>query len=310
MPLEQVLNRNEIVCFLIVNYIPYLPSISVGSCLTATDCPIVIGYLNEDDLRDIPASPRITRLDLREIASCRTILGQIDSGVYRHFGTQDFFNLVQLKWYLFLELMCAGFQRVIYSDIDTVWVQDAVAMTNVKNADFFVQIQDVTVDMRNPRLCMGFISIVNNPTTFKMIEICAQENERRLLTGEQIGDDDIISDYYRDQGYPNWIQTLPQLAFPTGNMLTQYISKPAFRPVEPPKPIIFHANYIIGQKNKAIVLERFSNRLNLRTAFELSLGEKLILNFSFFMVRLKFWANRFKRVLNRTFFKRSSLKAK
>lgn len=310
MPLEQIKNKDEIVCFLIINYIPFLPSISIGSCLVATDCPIVVGFINEDDIRDIPISPRISRVNLRQVPRCRQILTQIDSGFYRHFGSQDFFNLVQLKWHLFAELFSLNFQRIIYSDIDTIWMQDAVILTRLENTQSLLQIQDVTIDVRTPRLCMGFISMVNNPVIIQMIEDCALENEQRLLAGEQVGDDDIITDYYKNHGYPTWIKPLPQLAFPTGNMLTQYISKPAFRPVEPPRPILFHANYIIGQKNKAIILERIRYRLKVPTTDRPSKSTQLSLRINFFIVRICFWYHRFVRVFGRVLISQSRKKLK
>ena len=134
--------------------------------------------------------------------------------------------------------------------------------------------------------------MINSPTIIQMIEVCASENEQRLLSGDQIGDDDIISDYFSDRGYPSWIQPLPQLAFPTGNMLTQYISKPAFRPVEPPKPILFHANYIIGQKNKATILEMVRRHMRVRSEIDIPIRGVLTLRMNFYVVRFKFWLNR------------------
>ena len=302
MPLEQIASKDEIVCFLIVNYIPLLPLLSIGSCLSATDTPIVVGYINEDDLRDLPASPRITRLDLNQVARCRKVLSGVHSGAYKHFGSQDFFNLVQLKWHLFAELLESKFQRIIYSDIDTIWIQDAVTLTRMGMVNSLIQIQDVSVDVRNPKLCMGFISIVNDPKTVKLIEDCAVDNELRLLSGEQIGDDDIITDYFRNQGFPTWIRPLPQLSFPTGNMLTQYIAKSSFRPVEPPRPILFHANYIIGQKNKAIVLERVSRRMKMQITDEIPISSLLSLKLSFFLYWTKFWYMRLGRALHQILF--------
>ena len=299
MSFEQIADRDEIVCFLIVNYIPFLPSLSIGSCLSVTDCSIVVAYINEEDIRDLPTSPRITRLNLKQIPRCSDILLKVDSGAYKQFGSPEFFNLVQLKWHLFAELLNANFQRIIYSDIDTVWLQDAVTLTRLKSTSSLLQIQDVTIDIRTPKLCMGFVSMINNQKIVEMIEDCANENDRRLLSGELIGDDDIITDYFNHNGNPTWIQPLPQLAFPTGNMLTQYLAKSSFRPVKPPRPILFHANYIIGQKNKAIVLEKIYRRMKVQMIDELSVYSRFTLRIEFLFYCLRFWYFRFGRVFRK-----------
>jgi len=280
-------NKDAAVCFLIVNYIKFLPSLSIGSCLAATKSPIVIGYVNEDDLRDLPTSSRIKRIDLRNLPRCQHIFANFQTGAYREFGTNDFFYLVQLKWHLIAELMSLGYQRIIYSDIDTIWLQDAVELTSLIGEHSLLQIQDGTLDITTPRLCMGFASMVNCPEIIQMLEDCALENMHQLRTGDQVGDDDIISEYFLNQGYPSWIRLLPQLAFPTGNMLTQYLAKSAYRDIKPPRPVVFHANYMIGQNNKAIVLERARKLLKVPTQIRLRNHEKLLLSFNYFIVQLK-----------------------
>ena len=289
-------NKDTIICFLVVNYIPFLPTLSIGSCLAATDCSIVVGYIHEDDLRELPISQRITRLNLQNVPGCGQILTSVHSGDYKKFGTQDFFNLVQLKWYLFAELMSQGFQRVIYSDIDTLWVQDAVKMTQLEEKNLLLQIQDATLELDAPMLCMGFVSMLNSPTIIQMIDECARENQRRLLAGEKIGDDDIITEFYSNHSCPTWIKPLPQLAFPTGNMVTQYLARSSFRPIEPPKPILFHANYVIGQKKKAILLFRLVRHWKLPIETDIYYRGRLLLWIGFYMVRVKFWYDRAVRI--------------
>jgi hypothetical protein len=237
-------NKDTIICFLVVNYIPFLPTLSIGSCLAATDCSIVVGYIHEDDLRELPISPRITRLNLQNVPGCEQILTAVHSGDYKKFGTQDFFNLVQLKWYL----------------------------------------------------CMGFVSMLNSPTIIQMIDECARENQRRLLVGEKIGDDDIITEFYSNHSCPTWIKPLPQLAFPTGNMVTQYLARSSFRPVEPPKPILFHANYVIGQKKKAILLFRLVRHWKLPIETDIYYRGRLLLWIGFYTVRVRFWCDRAVRI--------------
>ena len=67
MNLEEVKNLDEFICFLIVNNIPKIHSLAVGSSLLVTECSDVIGYANEADLRDIPTFGGIVRFDLRKL---------------------------------------------------------------------------------------------------------------------------------------------------------------------------------------------------------------------------------------------------
>ena len=248
---------DTVVVFLIINKIVDLPSASIESVLENSSANIVIGYFNEKDLLNLPSSSRLFYIKLLPQFDSRSITEE----KYTDFQQIEFFRLVAFKWELFIQLFDLGFKHVIYSDLDVLWMSDVVSILG----DFHIAvpyakvlIQDATIDPGKPQLCMGLVSLVLSEEVRKLLADCYSLHLSGTKNGEKLGDDDVISNYYIKEGFPIWISPLPQLSFPVGVLLNAYSKKSVFPGLFASKPYIFHANYVVGERNKRLLLRVMS----------------------------------------------------
>ena len=259
--------ENTAVTFLLVNEIDELPQVAIGSVLKNSECHIFIGFINVKDLSNIPESPRITLINLSELVNLEEILGtKFDYGLnlaYRDFSETDFYRIVSLKWSLISNIFAKGYKSVIYSDLDLLWLSDASAVIiNAFNArsDIHLQIQSFSWDLSDPRLCMGISAFRDCDEVRSLLENCQKNHLEGLATNPYLGDDDVITKMYADLNYPSWVSELPQSSFPVGRMLNLY-KKSSFPGLEMQAPVIFHANYVVGIKNKRLLLRIINRQL-------------------------------------------------
>ncbi len=294
MKAEDVLIEDSAVCFLLVNKIEILPNMSIQSCIDNCDLPIFIGYTNESDLLDLPTSDqlRFIKLDPKTIG-----LDSLDTA-YVDFSNPHFFRLVALKWLLFLELFRQGYKQIIYSDLDVLWFKEvhlALRAGHQMRPNILVQVQSATNDISSPRLCMGLISMVNDPSVILMVEECFSNHLTLLAENPFTGDDDVITNFYRDSGFPYWISELPQSTYPVGNMANLFARRNFFPGLRPFDPMIFHGNYLIGNKRKVLVLNKvLSTRKQERLAIMVAI--------SILGLRLRLLLGNLKRKLHKHFF--------
>lgn len=251
------LRGNPVVTYLLINHINDMPEISINSCLKFSSAPIVVGYLNEFDLQGVPNDPRIRFLKLNDSIESQ------GSSKYTDFETLDFFLLVTYKWVLFKRLFDDGVEHLIYSDLDVVWYADVAeimiqAHRNQNQVKFLVQ--SITSDPGKPSLCMGIVSMVKSPETENLIQKCHQLHVGEVNRGFRYGDDDAVTDFNKTMNYPSWIRELPQSTFPVGMFINNYSKSSLFPGLFATKPFLFHANYVIGERNK-IALMRLANKL-------------------------------------------------
>jgi hypothetical protein len=155
-----------------------------------------------------------------------------------------------------------------------------------------VLIQDATSDPSQPQLCMGLVSFIKSPEAQRLIADCHELHLRGTDEGEKLGDDDVVSNYYISTGFPNWICTLPQLSFPVGILLNAYSKKSRFPGLFVPKPHVFHANYVVGERNKRLLLRVISKVVDeSNTNLDYSLKWRMLLE----VKRLRLWQGTFRR---------------
>jgi hypothetical protein len=269
-------NSNSVVCFLAINKMPEISEISIKSVLKNSDSQIIVGYLRGSDVQDLPKDDRIKYLRLE--SSEEINLDKNDS-VYRDFSQDEFFKLVQYKWVLFKEIMKMNYTNIIYSDLDVVWVSDACDLVNStfdNRTELHVLVQSFSSSPAHPRLCMGFFAFRNSTVSSKLIETAQEMHKKMSSISPRIGDDEVITELYSQLKYPHWLCELPQSTFPVGNMLTLYSQRPRFPGLHAPTPTIFHANYVVGIRNKRILMRLFLSNamkkdLGVRNSSKLSL---------------------------------------
>ena len=240
-----------------INQIKEYPVWVIQSCLEKSNLDLYLGYINEEDVSDLPKNQRIKLLKL-------TPNYNYLSNSYIGFDKFEFFQLVSLKWKMFQLLFEMGHEHIIYSDLDVIWFRDVpqkLLEIHEKFPSQSVLIQDATLDPSNPRLCMGLISIKKNIKTMEMLQSCYDAHVLKIDNGIAIGDDDIITDFYLKGDASNWIRLLPQIGFPVGSFLNAFRNNsliPGLRPTFPEpnryQPYIFHANFAVGERNKILLI--------------------------------------------------------
>jgi hypothetical protein len=182
---------------------------------------------------------------------------------YQDFGTAEFYELVYLKWALFRRLYSRGYKYVIYSDIDVVWLGDAASAIE-KTFELFdkahVLVQSFTRSPNDSLLCMGIFAFRSSSIALNFIDICETDHRAAIENKQKIGDDEIVTLAYRKLGFPEFLRELPQSTFAVGNFLDLYSTTASFPGVHKPVPLIFHCNYVVGIKNKRLMMRLVLSR--------------------------------------------------
>ncbi len=249
------------VCVLLVNRIPVMPRISIGSILATTSQPIYLGFVNPYDVEEFKDNPRVILVDLSE--EYRMLDLYIDGHSYTGWTNDVFFRIVQLKWSLLNRVLQLDFDFVIYSDLDVIWQLDAyleMSRSFMARPDISIQIQSFTRNLDQPRLCMGFVAFRNDVNSRDFIRESARRHRRELQIDPRVGDDDIATLLYNEYKFPTWVHELPQTTFPVGVSLNLFRGKPIFPGLISQEPFIFHANFVVGLRNKILLMKVFLNK--------------------------------------------------
>jgi hypothetical protein len=280
VPLENKQSLKGLVCLLVINKIEVLPEIAVRSILSACSEEILIGYRNYSDVEIFDNQERITLLDLSEAFLELGIHDQNEE--YSSWSDDLFFQIVQLKWTLLEKAFEKNVGVVVYSDLDVVWVNNAFEKFSENfqtrtSIDFMIQ--SFTRISSEPQLCMGFVGMRNNQNLRDFIQTAKTRHATELKTNPRIGDDDIVTLLNRELGFPSWILELPQTTFPVGVSVNLFAKRSIFPGLNAQKPFIFHANYVVGLRNKILLLKVFLGRdLRKKYKAQYSFAEILILS--------------------------------
>jgi len=261
-----------LVCLLVVNKIDDLPVIAVQSILEFSESDILIGYIDERDLQKLPKNSRISFVNLQSQDS------QIRNGTnqpkyYSDWNDQNFYEIIKLKWELLIYALSLNYSFIIYSDIDVIWLSDAaqVIQATFKKRNYLnLQIQSFTYASSSPKLCMGFIALRSNEYSEQILLQAKKRHWAEAKNNPRVGDDEIITLLYEELGYPYQFLELPQFRFPVGEGLN-LLKKSRFPGLNMPTPYIFHANYVVGLRNKRLLLRLALSR-KLRRKFKVRMS--------------------------------------
>lgn len=255
-------------CFLIVNQIEDLPELAIQSALEKTDAPIFVGYLNIEDLSEIPKDPRISYIDLN--SSALELGLEVKSTKYVSFDNNSFFSLVQLKWKLFQQILESDqIDYLVYIDLDVVIVKNFLTEFDrvySSNSGVGVLVQHFTYSPAEPRLCMGIFAIRRDVFSENLISECSLNHFNGLSSNPRLGDDDVITDFYLQLEDKSQFILLPQQSFPVGNLINLFLPFSALRGLRPEMPYIFHANFVVGNQKKVLLLHILLSRMKMVSA--------------------------------------------
>ena len=248
---------NWAVALLIINKVEKLPSLAIKSIRNVCDAPIFIGYTRIADVHSLSGIPNLHLVDLSSYLA-EIELG--DSSGYLDYNNQDFYQLVQLKWHLFEELLSIHIPTcnfLVYSDFDVIWnenPEDFLRNIFLNNNEVEICVQDASAKIAKRSLCMGFIAFRNSNEALSIISSAKELHRSTLLENPRSGDDWVISQLYSESNLKNQFWLLPQLSFPVGLMANTFLDRSIFSGLVPPKPFIFHSNYLVGSERKALMM--------------------------------------------------------
>jgi hypothetical protein len=282
------------ICFLVINKMKELPEIAITSAHQRSGAEIFLGFLDESDLPSLQDNIITNRVLLENHFSFG---GANHDRVYKDFAQDSFYQIVQLKWQLLQKVFEMGYDYVIYSDTDVYWNQDPckeLIELFEKRCDVHVQIQSFTDQASRPKLCMGFVAFRNSQQSKDFISDCRARHTKYSREIGRIGDDDIVTQYYEEKDFPELILELPQTTFPVGRMLKIFSKNSKFPGLPSPVPYIFHANYVVGLRNKTILMKIFMTHYSL---YDRKVGLGARLNTVLFFQRIRFLLSRWKTIL-------------
>jgi hypothetical protein len=288
------MNPKVAICFLVINKMKELPEISITSAHERTGAEIFIGCLDESDLPSLRNDIKVNLVPLEnQFAADDKNL----THVYRDFAHDAFYQIVQLKWQLLQKIFNLGYEYIIYSDTDVYWNQDPckeLLEVFEKRQQVHVQIQSFSDQASRPKLCMGFVAFRVSDISREFISICQDRHTRHSQEIGRIGDDDIVTQYYEESNFPAFILELPPTTFPVGRMLKIFAKNSKYPGLPSPVPYIFHANYVVGLRNKIILMKIFMKQYSINdNRRTLGVEIETILLFQ----RLRLFVSRFKSTL-------------
>lgn len=173
---------------------------------------------------------------------------------YSAFGTPMFNFVTNLKWTIVQRALSEGHELVIFSDVDVVFLEPIIPYVSRVARTTGVGMQTENLSSFPPEFCTGFMFFSQSGIKLvTQLEAFAQANEfdcndqvmlRKWLPLDRLGDDKIYE--------------LNGALFPNGKMargLVDASDVPAGFP-EPPRPFIFHANWVAGIEAKKEMLQR------------------------------------------------------
>lgn len=260
----------SVICYLIVNQIASLPRLAISSALKNTENEVYVGYLNKDDLVDLPDNQRLHFIDLSSAALIRGL--SVKPTGYVDFSNNYFFHLVQLKWDLFQEVSKLGVADfIIYLDLDVVVLRDITSEFNEvfqRKPLVDVLVQDFTFMPSSPRLCMGVFAFRCKESTLSVIRECSKIHASGLKDNPRFGDDDVVTQLFISGDCDISILPLPQQSFPVGNLFNLMLPFGPLRGLRPETPFIFHANFVVGNLKKSLLLTLVLAKIEKRFIFK------------------------------------------
>ena len=242
--------------YLLVNPPTDMLKLSIESTLLTTDSTIIVGYLSERDLLNLPQNSRISTLNLSPVAEEMGVPNYFAD--YQSYTTEDFFQIVKLKWPLIERILRENPSAdIVYTDVDVIWLNNPIPeLLKMKNVfpDMSIAIQNNSFSPDNIGLCMGFVFFVNSKSTMKIVEMCESEHMAMYDHNPRVGDDAVITHLYISSKLESQVKILSQATFPTGNLVALAGRNRIFPGISNPPLYIFHANYVVGEKKKILLM--------------------------------------------------------
>lgn len=165
---------------------------------------------------------------------------------YNEFGSKDFNLVANRKWDVFLELFDLGYEAVICSDVDIVFLTPFRNYLQSVMKVFPAGFQSEATAEFPPLLCSGFMffrSIWADEVRFF--------RNASLKSLNDYNDQDLVNARLSaDSAFRSGVIELPSHLFPNGRMIAHTLSQLDPNESVGAKPFLFHANWVVGLEAK------------------------------------------------------------
>lgn len=175
---------------------------------------------------------------------------------YFDFGTDKFNNITNQKWSIILSTFEEGYEIVIYTDFDIVFLDSPVNYINKIYEKYALMVQSESVNVVPPSLCSGFM--VFNKSSLLMLK------DLKSISKNFDDNDQVLLNRFLNERpeLKDFIHVLPEALFANGlhwkSLLGSELIDGLNINTDSIKPILFHANYLVGLKNKKSMLEQLN----------------------------------------------------
>jgi nucleotide-diphospho-sugar transferase len=205
---------------------------------------------------------------------------------YFNYGSEKFSRFMNAKWRAIRFLLECGFARVIYTDVDVVWIRNPLPLLKQALQCFEMAIQTEGMESFPPEYCCGFMSFRNSNFVIGLLKQLEDLHLRALSNGSA-SDQAVFNRLVASSNDLLYrIHGLSELLFANGLNATRPSDNRDIL-VQTADPMIIHANWTIGLENKRLLLQRggnwlidqpakclFDKKNRLASASVLSLGPK------------------------------------
>jgi hypothetical protein len=174
---------------------------------------------------------------------------------YFDYGSEEFCHFMSAKWIAIRFLLEGGFDRVIYTDVDIAWIRNPLPLLKQALERYEMAIQTEAMDTFPPQYCCGFMSFRNSEFVIGLLKQL-EDLHLRALSNETAGDQAVFNNLVASSNDLLYrIHGLSEHLFANG-LNTNNMSENRDILVANVRPMIFHANWTVGVKNKRLLLQR------------------------------------------------------
>ena len=173
------------------------------------------------------------------------------SGPYHSFGTREFNYISSLKWAIFLELFSRGFEVVVYSDVDVVFLAPFLNYLRAVARSFPAALQSEAQPTFPPLLCTGFMFFCSSWRDVIVEFQAISESIDFALNDQEVTNSRLLE----DEQFQKQVYELPSHLFANG-LLVDSVAAQTLASSPTTTYFAFHANFVAGTDRKREALEK------------------------------------------------------
>jgi len=191
-------------------------------------------------------------------------LNSNEANKYSEFGKERFIKLTTFKWYLLSDIIMEHneLDGTLFSDLDVLWRKfPEVLYGYADDKKDLVYIQDDSpLKSEKKHFCTGVMYWKNSKMSKKILDELFIAQKLYIQSGNLIPDEPTFNRWYRDQQISEGVKAVSEKEVVIGH---RFLSLCVNRsPFNYKSFSCFHANYVVGEARKFLLLNTLSKRIN------------------------------------------------